>query len=309
MQMTYRGIDTAAAVSAEAAAKLKAEGYTFVGRYLSATTGANAWKVLQPDEAARIRGAGLAILLIWETTAARAKGGASAGAQDGTAAKTLAQSLSVPGGTIYFAVDYNAPAADFGAVEAYLRAARAACAPYSAGVYGSRAVCEAMSERGAVRYLMQCCAWSSGMSDLCDVYQYQAQNGPAAKALAAKIGILAVDLCVAADLRTAGMWMPAYTEYDDGDGGTISEPVGADAPGGPADPWWTDAMTWAENAGLIRDGRPADNLTRAELATVMQRYDALQDARDKALLQTVEKLLAAYFPEDNKKDSGLLSSD
>ena len=308
MEMKYRGVDTAATVTAPAAAKLAADGYSFVGRYLSRTSGVNAWKVLKAPEAARIRGAGLAILLIWETAAARAKGGSPAGAEDGTAARALAEALSVPGGTIYFAVDYNAPAADYDAVEAYLRAARAAVSPYSAGVYGSRAVCEAMSGRGAVRYFMQCCAWSTGQSELCDVYQYQGQNGPAARALAAKLD-LAVDLCVAADLRTAGMWMPAYTEYDDEDGGTIIEPAAGSAQTKP--PWWTEDMAWAKDEGLILDGRGDDPVTRGELSRVLRRDDARIDAkldeRDKALLQAVEKLLAAYFPEDNKKDSGLLS--
>ena len=97
-------------------------------------------------------------------------------------------------------------------------------------------------------------------------------------------------------------------EYDNGDGGVIFEPVGADAPGGPKQPWYTEAMAWAEERGLIRDGRPADNLTRAELATVLMRYDALQADRDKALLAAVEKTLAAYIPED-EKPSGLLADD
>ena len=35
--------------------------------------------------------------------------------------------------------------------------------------------------------------------------------------------------------------------------------------------WYDGAMAWAEAAGLIRDGRPNDPVTRAELATVLQR--------------------------------------
>jgi hypothetical protein len=45
-------------------------------------------------------------------------------------------------------------------------------------------------------------------------------------------------------------------------------------------------MAWAERQGLLRDGRPNDPVTRAELATVLYRI---------------------YGPEDDKKDSGLLS--
>lgn len=306
--MNIRGIDTAATVTAKAASILKAEEYAFVGRYLSKTSGVNAWKVLKADEAMRIHNAGLAILLIWETAAARAKGGSPAGAEDGTAARALAEALGVPDGTIYFTVDYNAPAADYDAVEAYLRAARAAVSPYSAGVYGSRAVCDAMSERGAVRYFMQCVAWSNGMGNACDVYQYQGQDGPAAKALASRLDFK-VDLCVTYDCRSAGMWMPNYNEYPDEDGGTIIEPAAGSAQTKP--PWWTDDMAWAKEEGLILDGRGDDPVTRGELSRVLRRDDARIDAkldeRDKALLQAVEKLLTAYFPEDNKKDSGLLS--
>ena len=50
-------------------------------------------------------------------------------------------------------------------------------------------------------------------------------------------------------------------------------------------PWYADAMEWAANNGLIRDGRPNDTVTRAELATVLYRI---------------------YGPEDEKKSSGLL---
>lgn len=48
-------------------------------------------------------------------------------------------------------------------------------------------------------------------------------------------------------------------------------PVGANAPGGPKTPWYAEAMQWAEDRGYIRDGRPNDPVTRAELATVLQR--------------------------------------
>ena len=51
-------------------------------------------------------------------------------------------------------------------------------------------------------------------------------------------------------------------------------------------PWYAEAMEWAAEAGLIRDGRPDDPVTRAELATVLYRI---------------------YGPDDNKTDSGLLS--
>jgi hypothetical protein len=50
--------------------------------------------------------------------------------------------------------------------------------------------------------------------------------------------------------------------------------------------WYDEAMGWAKAQGLIRDGRPNDPVTRAELATVLYRL---------------------YGPEDSKEHSGLLS--
>ena len=86
-----------------------------------------------------------------------------------------------------------------------------------------------------------------------------------AKAMAAACGIYAVDLDSAETL--AGMWLPpAHPE--------------------PEKPWYADAMVWAEEQDLIRDGRPNDPVTRAELATVLYRI---------------------HGPEDNKEASGLLS--
>ena len=65
-------------------------------------------------------------------------------------------------------------------------------------------------------------------------------------------------------------------------GGTNDEsaPVGADAPGGPQ-PWYASAMAWAKDAGLIRDGRPEDPVTRAELATVLYRMAGPEGLRER----------------------------
>lgn len=40
------------------------------------------------------------------------------------------------------------------------------------------------------------------------------------------------------------------------------------------EPWYAGAMAWAKENGLMNGGRPLDAVTRAELATVLQRYDA-----------------------------------
>lgn len=52
-------------------------------------------------------------------------------------------------------------------------------------------------------------------------------------------------------------------------------------------PWYADAMDWAAENGLINDGRPNDPVTRAEMATILRRYDKLVN----------EKILL-HLPED-----------
>lgn len=197
--MNYEGIDTAARLTAEQAKILRSEGVSFAARYLVPETYG---KALTAQEAAILRENGLAVMLCWETTAKRMLGGAAAGAEDGAAARNLAQALGVPSGTaIYFAADWDVQDADLTAVTAYFRAAQIAVAPYNAGVYGGARVMRAMCSETA--WLWQCVAWSGCFVSFAHVIQYQWQHSPDAKALAAKVGV-AVDLDSAASL--AGMW-------------------------------------------------------------------------------------------------------
>ncbi len=69
--------------------------------------------------------------------------------------------------------------------------------------------------------------------------------------MAAAAGIAAVDLDSCEDMHHAGLWMPEATR--------------------PEKHWYDDAMAWAQAQGLIRDGRPEERVTRAELATVLFR--------------------------------------
>ena len=251
--MTIRGVDTAARINAGAAKKLSEEGVRFAGRYLVPQT---LGKALTAGEASDLHGAGLAILPVWEIDAERASKGAAQGAKDGETARKCAEALSIPENvTIYFAVDYNAPARDYDAIEYYLRNAGVACSPYGCGVYGKRELVEEMVRRIPTLYIWQCVAWSSGVSERADVYQYQWQGGAEAVDLKNKLGF-AVDMNVCADLVHAGLWLP-----------------------GAKRPWYADAMDWMKQEGLMMDGRPNDPVTRAELATVFYRKFGPEDDR------------------------------
>lgn len=198
-----RGIDCASPVSARAANILKAEGFSFVGRYLVPPSYT---KALSWAEAEILHAAGLDILCVWETTAARMRGAAAAGREDGARAYARARELGVPENTIlYFASDFDAQPEDMSALRAYLAAARDQTGPYEVGVYGSYRVIEAMRESVARGY-WQCVAWSNGrVSDAMTVYQSQWQGTEEARALGAKLGF-AVDIDECPNTARAGMW-------------------------------------------------------------------------------------------------------
>ena len=154
------GVDTAARLTAEHAAKIKAQGLSFVGRYLIPERYGNA---LTAKEAQALRDAGLAILLCWELTQDRAKRGASIGASDGARARQLAESMGIPNEcAIYFAVDYSPAQGEYDAIQAYFLAAKTAVSPYQCGIYGPYAVVEAMKEHIPSLRVWQCVGGSGG---------------------------------------------------------------------------------------------------------------------------------------------------
>ena len=201
----YEGVDTAARIGAAAARWLRGGGFAFAARYLVPESGGTKWKALTKAEAAEIRAAGLALMLCWETAARRVRDGEAAGRSDAATARALAEAMGVPPGTvIYYAADYDVPAADHDAVEAYLRGAADAAGPYPVGLYGHDRLIAAMSARGACRRFWRSAAWSTGDAGAA-VVQTEWQGGARAKALAGTLGF-AVDLDRADTL--AGMWLP-----------------------------------------------------------------------------------------------------
>lgn len=293
--MTYLGIDTVHRFTAADAKKAAENGVSFVGRYL-VPAGMN--KELTKDEAANLHGAGLAILLCWEIGGEAFKNGAAQGAQDGARARALAESFGIPSGTcVYMACDYNIPDRDLIMAEQYMLAAQAALGKYEAGAYGPLKLVEFLRDRGVCRKFWQCVAWSPYFSEDAQTWQYQWSGSPDARAMAAKLGF-SVDLDTCDDLRKAGFWMPEYNQYDDGDG-TILEPSKPAQGNTSTGMWYDEPMEWADEAGLMHDGRPNDYVKRAELATVIMRYDKLVE---KKIIEIYKRMQ----PEDPRDRSGLL---
>jgi hypothetical protein len=166
-----KGFDCATALTAELAAKFKSDGYVFVCRYLVPS----GWKMLTKGEAQAISEAGLQIISVFETTADRALGGYAAGTADGASALRAAAAVGQPEGSrIYFAVDFDASAAQMPIVVDYIRGCSAATPAFLTGVYGSASVIEAVKAAGACSGFWQTYAWSRGVrADGIHVYQYE----------------------------------------------------------------------------------------------------------------------------------------
>lgn len=166
------GVDSSSACDATAIACLQNEGMSFVGRYYSRTTHI-AGKKLTQSEAALISGAGLQIVAVYEDgPTSYSYFSADRGTADANGALEQAQAVGQPqGSTIYFTVDYDAAAAEIaGNIDAYFAAVAAALdGTYAVGVYGSGAVCAAITEAGYAQHawLAQSTGWS-GYSQFSD---------------------------------------------------------------------------------------------------------------------------------------------
>lgn len=136
-------------------AQITALGASWVARYLSPDPGKN----LSPAELGEYLQAGLAVVLVWESTATRAQQGFTAGHNDAHAALAQRAALGIPSSVpIYFAVDSDT---SWSAVEPYFAGAEQAVGVNRAGVYGGLQVVQGAANAG-FRYLWQTEAWSGG---------------------------------------------------------------------------------------------------------------------------------------------------
>jgi hypothetical protein len=162
------GIDCASTVSNPAA--VRSAGKRFVCRYVS-TPGS--WKNASKSELAACRKAGLAVVLVWETTATAALAGEAAGRADAKSARAAATGLGFPANRpVYLAVDFDAQPSQMGPVCAYFKGARDAGAG-PMGVYGGLRV---VTQTG-MHYRWQTLAWSGGVWDPKAQIQQYAING------------------------------------------------------------------------------------------------------------------------------------
>jgi hypothetical protein len=104
------------------------------------------------------------------------KEGRAAGQHDATWA--LARAMEVTSGVspraIYFAVDYDAPAMDFGRISQYMQGAADILGRERVGTYGKWAVLNYLFDNNVITYGWQTYAWSSGHNMSPAVYHPQA---------------------------------------------------------------------------------------------------------------------------------------
>jgi hypothetical protein len=152
-------------------AALKAAGVKFACRYLSHDPSKN----LDPAEAKALAAAGLDIVVVWETTAARALSGRTFGRMDAREALAQARACGIPNGqAIYFAVDFDETAGQAAQVAAYFKGVHdvldhvgAADMPrsYPVGAYGGFWTIKRLFDAKLIDYGWQTYAWSGGHWD------------------------------------------------------------------------------------------------------------------------------------------------
>lgn len=139
------------------AAQMKAAGVKFVCRYLDYLPNK---KVINSTEAVNLVKAGIEIVLVFESTAERMKGGRAAGIADAQEADKQAKALGFTGIPIYFACDFNATPGDQAEINAYLDGVASVIGIKRTGIYGGYWPCMRAWQARKVTFVWQTYAWS-----------------------------------------------------------------------------------------------------------------------------------------------------
>ncbi len=141
--------------------QLQKAGVKFVCRYLSH----DASKNLKANELRALCAAGIAVVVVWESTANRALGGFTAGKGDAESARAELRALGIGNVAVYFAVDFDATPAQQQAIDRYLQGAASVLGHSRVGVYGGYHVVKRCLDNGTATYGWQTYAWSGGLWD------------------------------------------------------------------------------------------------------------------------------------------------
>jgi hypothetical protein len=130
-------------------------GATFVCRYVSPAASKNETLA----EAQRLASRGIWSVLVYESTAGRAKAGTAAGASDARRALALARGMHMPEDRpIYFAVDYDVQ--NLAEIEDYFHGVNSVLGNRRTGIYGGLKAVRHIYNLGLAKYVWQTYAWS-----------------------------------------------------------------------------------------------------------------------------------------------------
>jgi len=150
-------------------AQLKANGVTFVCRYLSGGSS----KDISVAEIKNLLKGGIDVVLVWETSGTRALAGRLGGILDGRRALAELTALGVPGMPVYFAVDWDAGSFQQVLINSYLKGAATVLGPEKVGLYAGIGPISRAFDSAVIRYGWQTYAWSAGRLDgRAQLYQY-----------------------------------------------------------------------------------------------------------------------------------------
>lgn len=236
---TVEGVDYSR--SRPSPAGLYSAGKRFAGRYVGVGSAA---KRLTPPEAQALCGAGLSIVALCEEYANSALLGFARGRMHASAALLEATACGMPTGRpIFFAVDFDASAAQLSTVANYFEGVATVLYRNQIGAYGGIRTLRYLFDRGLIGWGFQTYAWSAG------AWESRAQLRQYRNGVTAAGGV--VDLCrgMVADY---GQWVigGAGSPGEDDEMPTPEElwgadliPVGGDA----SNPTWKakNALGWA----------------------------------------------------------------
>jgi hypothetical protein len=164
-------------------------GYAFAARYLSGDPGGG--KDITSGEAGALLGAGLDIVLVWETSGTEAQNGYDQGVSDAEGAQSEAATVGQPTTRpIYFAVDFDADSSQAGAIDAYFQGVASVIGLSRTGVYGGYYIVNQLFDAGLITFGWQTYAWSGGAWDS-RAQLRQVENGVDDDQLDADLGMVA----------------------------------------------------------------------------------------------------------------------
>lgn len=156
-----KGIDYAWANPKPSPSCLKQNGVGFIMRYFSYDSS----KDLTKDELNNAVKNGIAVGVVWETTANRMMSGYNGGVTDAKESDKRCKSLGITGIPVYFACDWDSSESEQAAINAYLDGAVSVIGKARTGMYGGYHPIKRAFDASKMTYGWQTYAWSGGNWD------------------------------------------------------------------------------------------------------------------------------------------------